>query len=448
MAKIVLIGAGSGFGTRLSIDVMCSPLLRNSTLCLCDIHPGRLRFVTDYVRRTAEKHRIPVRIISGTNRKALLPGADFVITSISAGGGAYYGHPYMDEVQIPRKFGVDQSVADTCSAGAVFRFLRTGPVQQQILRDVERFCPDAYVLNHTNPMAMLTWLHTFGSSVRNVGLCHGVQHTALIFSNAVGVPVDTVRYKVAGINHLAWFLEFSREGEDLYPRIRKIAVDPSLSADPSFYRHNKVRIEIMKHFGYFSTESARHDSEYMPYFRRTPEMITEFGLISPEVRLTPPSSREWEMEGKEGGPSAEKLVSSQEYTTGIMEGILTDKPFRFNGNVMNTGLITNLPLGCCVEVPCIADSHGITPGWIGDLPPQLAALNRSNIAVQELAVKAVLEKDPEAAFHACCLDPLTAAVLPLSKIRAMFEELWEAEKQHLLWFDPSYTGDLPETCAE
>ncbi len=443
MPKIAIIGAGSGFGGRLSIDIMSREALQDSEIRLCDIHAERLDKVRGYVQRTIDKHGLPTRVTASMDRKEVLSGADFVITSVAVGGGAYYGFPFNVEVGIPKKYGIDQSVADTCSVGAVFRFLRTGPVQQQFLLDMEDLCPDALVLNHTNPMCMLTWLHSVGTSIHNVGICHGVQATARRLANWIDVPQEEVSYLCAGINHLAWMLEFKRGQEDLYPKVW------ALLDDPEKIKGEEVRFEIMKHFGYFSTESNRHDSEYMPYFRRTPELMEYFKLPSREVPDEAPSTREWlkDSEGDSDGPVGE-LRRSHEYTSGIMEAVVTDEPYRFNGNVMNTGLITNLPEGCCVEVPCMADSRGVHPCYVGDLPPQCAALDRSNVAVQELAVRAVLDHDREAAFHACCLDPLTASVLPLHKIREMFEEMWEAEKELLTYFDKSHTGPLPELCAK
>lgn len=443
MTKIVIIGAGSGFGGRLSIDILSREPLADSEICLCDIHAGRLAKVSAYVQRTVEKHNLPAKVISDTDRRNLLPDADFVVTSVSVGGGAYWGHPFKAEMEIPRKYGIDQSVADTVSPGGVFRFLRTGPVHNQFMRDMEELCPDALVLNHTNPMAMLTWLHNVSTSMTFIGLCHGVQGTTRKLANFVDVPFEEVTHTVAGINHLAWFLELKRGNEDLYPVVR------GAMQDPEIYEKEKVRFEILKHFGYFPTESSRHDSEYMPYFRKNPELMKKYGLSS-RKNYDEPRKREWMKDtGVDDDTDAPvgELRRSHEYTTGIMEAVLTNVPFRFNGNVMNHGLIDNLPDGCCVEVPCYADARGILPCHVGDLPPQLAALDRGNIAVQELAVKAVLEKDREAAFHACALDPLTAAILPLDKIRDMFEEMWEAEEDLLLHFDPGHTGPLPETCA-
>ncbi len=441
MTKIVIIGAGSGFGSRLSVDIISREPLQDATIALCDINPGRLQQVTSYVQRTVEKYALPTKVIASTDRRELLPDADFVITSVAVGGGAYWGEPYKSEIEIPQKYGIYQTVADTVGVGGIFRFLRTGPVQHMFFRDIEDLCPDAYVLNHTNPMAMLTWLHSVDSSVRNVGLCHSVQGTTQQLAQIAGVPYDEVAHFVAGINHQAWVLEFKRGKEDLYPRIWEALDDPDIVAtDP-------VRFEMMRYFGLFVTESSRHNAEYVPYFMQTEELRERFNLKPRQVPMVPASVREWQADGMGGEAPVGELRRSQEYTTGIMEAMLTNVPFRFNGNVMNTGLISNLPDGCCVEVPCMVDANGVNPCFVGDLPVHLAAINKSNIAVQELAVEAVLHRDRDAAFWACALDPLTAAVLPLHKIHEMFEELWEACEEHLFWFDPDYAGPLPETCA-
>lgn len=453
MSKIVIIGAGSGFGGRLSLDIMSREALRDSTICLCDIHQGRLDKVTKYIQRAIDKYNLPTKVISSTSRKELLPDADFVITSVAVGGPAYSSFPYSAEKEIPLKYGIDQTVADTIGVGGIFRFLRTGPIHHQFIKDMEKLCPDAVVLNHTNPMSMLTWLHLVDSSMDFVGLCHSVQGTTQKLARLIEVPYDEVSYKVAGINHLSWVLEFKRGKEDLFPKLRTLLDDPEKT------RGDEVRFEMMRQFGYFPTESSRHNSEYMPYFRRTAE-LREYYFPPPPPRPaanagTPPAPRprnwrDWMRDSSAGDdemPEPEIRLSN-EFTTGIMEGVATNTPFMFNGNVLNHGLIPNLPEGCCVEVPCIADGKGITPCYVGDLPPQLAAINKSNIAVHELAVRAVLDKDKEAAFHACAVDPLAAAMVSLPKMREMFEELWEAEGDLLAWFDPDYEGDLPERCAE
>ena len=433
MAKIVIIGAGSGFGSRLSVDILARETLKDSTIALCDINEERLEQVRDYVQRAIDGHSLPGRVVASTNREDLLAGADCVVTAVSIGGAAYWGEPYRSEVEIPLKYGVQQSVADTIGVGGVFRFLRTADEHLGFAKDMERLCPDALMLNYTNPMCMLTWLHSVGSSIQNVGLCHSVQGTTKKLATAVGADYERVSYLVAGINHQAWVLRLRSGKEDLYPKLRKIMdTHPDLVED-------KVRVELMRQFGYFVTESTRHNAEYLPYFRRTKELRDYYGVPDREpVSMENTRKRSWMKDSgvdDEGSPEVPPLTASHEYASLIIESRLTGVPFAFNGNVMNHGSITNLPGRCCVEVPCLADSEGVHPTFVGTLPPQCAALNMSSIAVQELAVRAVLDRDREAAFHACALDPLTAATVPLPKIREMFEELWDAEGDRLSYFD-------------
>jgi alpha-galactosidase len=434
MPKIVIIGAGSGFGGRLSIDILSREPLRDATIALCDIDAERLAGVTSYVCRAIEGHGLPARCISSTDREELLPGADVVVTAVSIGGPAYWGEPYASEIGIPLRYGIDQAVADTIGPGGVFRFLRTAREHLQFCKDMERLCPDALLLNYTNPMAMLTWLHSVGSSIQNVGLCHSVQGTTQKLAQGIGAPYDEVSYLVAGINHQAWILRFRHNGRDAYPRVRE-AVERE-----EIFANDRVRVEMLKQFGYFVTESSGHNSEYVPYFRRTQELRDEFGLRSRRhvpMEPNPQRRRPWQKDtGVEEDQDAAvpELQSSHEYAALIIEAQATGVPFAFNGNVMNHGSITNLPARCCVEVPCLVDREGVHPCYVGDLPPQCAALNMSNIAVQELAVRAALERDREAAFHAVALDPLTASILPLQQIRAMFEEMWEAEGDRLSYF--------------
>lgn len=428
MTKIVIIGAGSQFGGKLSRDILALPELSDSHIVLCDIDEERLVAVTRFVRRIIDGHHLPAQLSSTTDRREALVGADFVVTSISVGGPAYAGFPSNVEVEIPRKFGVEQSVADTIGVGGIFRFLRTAPVQLAICKDMEELCPQALLLNYTNPMCMLTWLHSEGSKIQNVGLCHSVQNTVHELSTYLDIPREEIRYHCAGINHQAWYLSLRRGNEDLYPALRAKLSDPETVARDS------VRFEVFRHFGYFVTESTIHCSEYHPYFRRTKELREQFGLKEREVAAQP-RRREWMDEPPADAPPPE-LKSSNEYASEIMRAVVTDKAFRFNGNVMNTGagLITNLPDGCCVEVPCLVDAQGVQPCQVGALPPQLAHLNLSNIAVQELAVRAAIDRDRDAAFHACALDPLTRSVCSLDQIRQMFDELWEAEGDLLAYF--------------
>jgi alpha-galactosidase len=294
------------------------------------------------------------------------------------------------------------------------------------------------LINYTNPMAMLTWVHSVGSTVRNVGLCHSVQGTTRRLAEAVGAPYDEVSYDVAGINHQAWVLglrHHTPEGiEDLYPRLRA-----ALDTHESFEK-DRVRVEVMKQFGYFVTESTRHMSEYLPYFRRTQELLDDYGLIRRPIETDPDKiqKREWE---KDTGVTLDEdaevppLKRSHEYASAIIEASRTGVPLGFHGNVMNRGSIDNLPQRCCVEVPCVADRAGVRACRVGELPPQCAAMNMSSIAVQELAVRAVLDRDREAAFHAVALDPLTASVASLPRIREMFEEMWQAEGDLLSHFN-------------
>ena len=298
---------------------------------------------------------------------------------------------------------------------------------------MERLCPEAIMLNYTNPMCMLTWLHSVGSSVHNVGLCHSVQSTTKKLAGACGAAYEEVSYLVAGINHQAWVLKLRRGKQDLYPRLREI-----LDTHEAF-AEDRVRAEMMRQFGYFVTESTRHNSEYLPYFNRTPELREQYGVVgTAPVPMENTRVRAWMKDSgvdSEGDEEIPPLAPSHEYASMIIEARLIGTPFAFNGNVMNHGSITNLPDRCCVEVPCLADAEGIHPTYVGALPAQCAAMNMSNIAVQELAVQAVLERDREAAFHACALDPLTAAVVPLPRIREMFEELWAAEGDRLAYFE-------------
>jgi alpha-galactosidase len=420
MSKVVIIGAGSQFGGKLSLDILSLPELRDAHIVLVDINEERLAAVGKYVQRIIDGHHLPARVTTTTDRTEALPGADFVVTSISVGGWAYAGFPASVEVEIPRKFGIEQSIADTIGVGGIFRFLRTAPVQLAVCRDMETLCPDALLLNYTNPMCMLTWVHSAATGIRNVGLCHSVQNTIRELSEYLDVPKEEVDYLCAGINHQAWYLRLRHKGTDLYPALREKLTDAETVARDS------VRFEMFKHFGLYVTESSKHCSEYHPYFRRTKELRDLFGLEERQVAETP-AARRWMSDSPEAPLPA--LTLSGEYAARIMQAMITDTPYRFNGNVMNhgAGLISNLPADCCVEVPCLVDKQGVQPTQVGPLPPALAHLNLSNIAPQELAVRAVLDRDREAAFHACALDPLTRSVCSLDQIRSLFDELWRVE---------------------
>lgn len=431
MPKTVIIGAGSGFGARLSIDILAYPELREGTLALVDINPDHLQPVTAFVRKVVEQHGAPVQVESTLDRRTVLEGADFVIVSIAVGGPAYNGVPYYHEITIPARYGVSQQVGDTVGPGGIFRALRTAPEMVAICRDMEELCPNALLLNYTNPMAMLCWIMAESSRVSLVGLCHSVQGTSHQLAHYIGKPLAETKHWVAGINHMAWFLKFEWQGQDAYPLLRQAMEDPQI------YAQDRVRFEILRHFDYFVTESSPHMSEYVPYFRKRPELLAEMGLRhrEPEERPTRPG-RWWDnsplqrqIEGKE----PIDLRGSHEYASHIIHAVFTNTLGRINGNVSNRGCIANLPEGCCVEVPCLVDGTGIRPCAVGSLPPQLAALNLSNVASQQLAVQSFLEKDRRKAYQALLLDPLTAAVCTLPQIRAMFDELCAAEADLIPW---------------
>jgi len=426
LTKVVIIGAGSQFGGKLSRDILAFPALQEgAVIALCDTDAEKLARVAHYVQRIIDGHHLPARVESSTDRRALLEGADFVVASISVGGPAYAGFPFTTELNLPfEKYGLSQSVADTIGVGGIFRFLRTAPVQLAICRDMEELCPDALLLNYTNPMAMLTWLHSAASKIANVGLCHSVQGTSHELARYLGVPDAELTYQVAGINHQAWFLKLRHGKEDLYPRLRACLDDPETLG------RDRVRFEMLRFFDYFVTESTKHCSEYHPYFRRTAELRERYGLDQ-WTASEQENVRQWTPDDA----PLPTLELSGEYAAEIIHAMETGKPFAFNGNVMNTGLIDNLPTGCCVEVPCLTDRTGVHPCHIGALPPPLAHLNLSNIAVQELAVRAVLERDRRLAMQACLLDPLTRSVLSLEDTQALFEEIWTAEKSLLPYFE-------------
>jgi len=424
MRKIVFLGAGSGFGQRLCNDILAHEALQDCHIALVDIDERRLQAVADVVEGLIEKHDLPATVEATTEREEVLEAADYVIIAVAIGGPAYDGVPYYHEVTIPAKYGVFQEIADTVGPGGVFRTLRTAPEMMRMAQDVQRLCPDALILNYTNPMAAVTWAMNEAAPVKIVGLCHSVQGTASQLAGYMGVPYEDLRYWVAGINHMSWFLELKRHGRDMYPRLREAM------GDPEVYKHDTVRFEVLRHFDYFVTESTRHMSEYVPYFRKSREQMEKLDLNLREPNEVAVDRRwEWLQDIKQQLMESEdhQLKSSGEYASYIIHAIETNQPFRFNGNVINGGLISNLPPECCVEVPCLVDGTGVRPCAVGPLPTHLAAMNMSNVAVQKLMVEACLEKSRQKAYYATALDPLTAGQCDLDQIRAMFDEMWEAD---------------------
>ena len=424
MAKIALIGAGSVvFTRRLLQDVVSSESLAGSHVSLMDIDTGRLELIGPYARRLVADNGAPITIGTTSDRAEALDGADYVITTIRVGDDLAI------DQGIPLEYGVDQSVADTVGPGGVFKALRTVPALLDICRDMESLCPDAWLLQYTNPMAMACWAIAEATKVKTVGLCHSVQRTTADLAEYIGAPRESVSAWVAGINHMAWFLRFERDGQDAYPALRE-ALD-----DADTYYRDPVRFELMRRFGYFVTESTRHMSEYAPYFRTSSDRKAKFNLDAVTTDLSRLEKRndEYFARMRDDVESTEPIAAarSDEYACRIMNAMETNESTVINGNVRNDGLVTNLPAGSCVEVPCLVDSLGIHPMTVGDIPPQLAALNRSDIAVQELGVKAVLEGSREAARYAVLLDPLTAASIPLDRIDEMFDAMWAAHGDQL-----------------
>lgn len=448
MAKIAIIGAGGYvFPLRLVGDILSHPELQGSTFTLMDIDAARLSQTAQAAQELVRHHGLPARVESTLERSQALRGADYVIVTFQVGGL----EAYRMDVEVPRKYGLDQPVGDTLGPGGVMRFLRSAPIYKGLAEEMRGLCPEALLINYANPMAMNCWyLSRLG--VKTVGLCHSVQNTTHMLAQSLGIPHEEVRFKSAGINHQAWILEFRRNGEDLYPELRETMRQQHLGArntspmsqdhgDHSAHKEEfsvyegaqeRVRTGLMETFGFFHTESSHHASEYVPYFRKNPEAV---GRYLPQrwdyyqICLAHPEDNRDLLEQLKA-----KLEPSLEYGAQIIHAQETGEPAVIYGNVPNTGLIDNLPPGCSVEVACLVDGAGLQPTHVGNLPPQLAALNRSNINVQELAVEAAITGDVEHVYQAIALDPLTGALLSLEQIRAMTGELLEAQAQWLPQF--------------
>jgi len=404
--KVTLIGAGSTVFARTLIgDVLSFPELRDGlTISLMDIDANRLRAT----ERMTAAAGIPVE--ATLDRRAALDGADYVLTMFQVGG---YRPATVIDFELPKRFGLRQTIGDTLGIGGIMRGLRTIPVLLDVCRDMEEVCPDALLLQYVNPMAMLCWALARATPIRAVGLCHSVQGTARDL--AVDLGVDELEYLCAGINHMAFYLELRHRGRDVYPELR---------AKTDIPEWNRVRYEVLRHFGYFCTESSEHLAEYVSWFIKSarPELLGEFNIPLDEYL------RRCEEQLAQPAPETVSAERSDEYGAHIIHALETGAPFTFNGNVMNEGLIDNLPY-CCVEVPCVADSSGIAPRAVGALPPQLAALMRTNVNVQELTVEAALGGDRGHAYHAAMLDPHTAAELSLQEIHDLVDQLLEAHSQ-------------------
>jgi alpha-galactosidase len=431
MPKITFIGAGSTvFAKNLLGDILSFPELAQSEIALFDINEDRLSTSNVVAHRVAEAVGAKPRIHATTDRRAALDGADYAICMIQVGG---YKPGTVIDFEIPRKYGLRQTIADTLGIGGIMRGLRTIPVLLEMCHEMEALCPDVTFLQYVNPMAMNCWAISRATRIHTVGLCHSVPHTAWELSQDIGVPVDEIDYLVAGINHMAFYLRFQRDGQDLYPLLRKVVEEGRI---PAF---NQVRYEMFQRLGYFVTESSEHFSEYVPWFikRDRPDLIEQFNIPLDEyIRRCEVQIADWEKQRQalEGGAPIE-VKRSVEYGSGIIHSMETGTPRVIYGNVANHGLIDNLPDGCCVEVPCLVDRNGIQPTRIGALPPHLAAMMQTNVNVQALTVEAALTGKREHIYHAAMLDPHTAAELSLDQIWALVDDLIAA---HGSWL-PAYT---------
>ncbi len=430
--KITFMGAGSTiFARNVLGDCMCVESLRDAEMALYDIDGQRLQeseAMLQAINTNINAGRAKIKCYLGVeNRKEALRGAQFVVNAIQVGG---YEPCTVTDFEIPKKYGLRQTIADTLGIGGIFRALRTIPVLEEFARDMEEVCPDAWFLNYTNPMAMLTGFMQRYTGIKTVGLCHSVQCCCDNIMGSVGMTYDDkVQWKIAGINHMAWLLEISRDGVDLYPEIKKRDLAQDL---PGW---DAVRHEIMRTFGYYVTESSEHNAEYMPYWIKSkyPELIERYHIPLDEYpRRCVNQIEEWKKTKASltENPHLEH-TRTHEYGSYIMEAMVENKPYKIGGNVINTGLITNLPAKACVEVPCLVDASGIAPVVIGDLPEQCAALNRTNINPQLMTIEAAVTKKKEAMYQAAMLDPHTAAELSLDDIRSMCDDLFEAHKDWL-----------------
>lgn len=427
--KITFLGAGSTvFTYALLCDILSHPELQAATLTLMDIDAERLATSELVARKVSHSLGARPQILATLDRRVALAEADYVITMLQVGG---YRPSTVIDFEIPKKYGLRQTIGDTLGLGGIMRALRTIPVLLEIARDMEQLCPHALLLQYVNPMAMNCWALSAATGIRTVGLCHSVQGTAKQLAHDLGMPYEEITYLCAGINHLAFYLRFERRGEDLYPRLRQIAAEGRM---PEW---NRVRYEMLRRLGYFVTESSEHFAEYVPHFirRDRPDLITRFNIPLDEYpRRCEEQISDWEKRRREFEQAESVPVKrSHEYAADILHSMETGEPRVIYGNVPNRGLIDNLPAGCCVEVPCLVDGAGVQPTAIGSLPPQLAGLMRTNVNVQELAVRAALEHRRQYVYHAAMLDPHTAAELTLDEIWALVDDLLAA---HGDWIPP------------
>lgn len=429
MPKITMLGAGSAFTSNLAKDIMLIPGMDQGLFALVDIDEERLKMAHLLVQKVIDLTGKDWKVISSTDRRKVMEGSDYITNTIEVSGVATVGF----DNDIPLKYGVDQCIGDTIGPGGVMKALRTIPSWVKILKDAEELCPNALVMNYTNPMSMMTLAANKVSKLPVVGLCHSVQGTSKQLAGYLDIPYEELKWDCAGINHMAWFTKLEHNGKDMYPVLREKAKDPEI------YEKDPVRFETMLQLGAFVTESSGHFSEYVPYYRKRKDLVKKYareGYLggSGFYATSWPKWREETLEHmkkKASGEENYEMERSHEYASVIIEAHYFNHPAVIHGNVLNKGLIENLPFDGIVEVPVLIDYNGYHPCRFGRLPAQLAALNTANMAVFELGVKAALECDKEAAIHAMMVDPLTAAVCSPEEIRSMANELFEAEKDYL-----------------
>ncbi len=431
MPKLTIVGAGSYvFARRLITDMLTFPALKDATITLMDVNPDKLRVMEQLARRMVEQEKTGARIEATTNLRRACEGADYVTTAIRASNSNH-------NTLIPDKYGIHYGIGDTSGIGGVFYFLYNAPAMLEIARTMEAVCPQALLLNYTNPMTMLCWTISELTRVKYVGLCHSVQGTAQQLAEYIHKPFEEVAYKVAGINHMAWFLDFTWQGKDAYPLLWEAMQDPEI------YARDAVRWELMKYFGAFITESSVHNSEYSAYFRRTPETMERY--LNEKMWGVPPkgwtreqrfahwmqqrAAQDAENQRLANGTEAIPVERSHEYFSRILNALETNAPYVFNGNVKNNHLITNLPPESVVEVPILADGTGLHPCFIGALPPALAGYDRMNLTIEELGMRAFVEKDRQYIYQAAQMEPLVFSQLSLPEIRKMVDEMLAADQE-------------------
>ncbi|TDQ40337.1 alpha-glucosidase/alpha-galactosidase [Aureibacillus halotolerans] len=436
MPKITYLGAGSTvFAKNVLGDCMQTPALAEAEFALFDIDLERLKDSEQMLLNlAASTENTKVTIKAYTDRKEALRGASYVINSIQVGG---YDPCTITDFEVPKKYGLRQTIADTLGIGGLFRSLRTIPVMLDFAQEMQEVCPDAWFLNYTNPMAALTGAMIRHGGIKTVGLCHSVQGCATGLLRDLGIENKNIKHSIAGINHMAWLLDITKDGEDLYPEIKRRAIEKNASEKHG----DMVRYEMMHRFGFYVTESSEHNAEYLPYFIKSnyPELIERFNIPLDEYpRRCVNQIAGWEkMREEMVNNKALEHKRTHEYASYILEAMETDVPFKIGGNVLNQGgLISNLPEKAVVEVPCLVDKNGVQPTYVGELPEQLAALNRTNINTQLLTIEAAISGSKDTLYQAAFLDPHTSAELSLDDIVSLCDDLIEA---HGAWL-PQFHG--------